>query len=152
MSRKILNRIVSILVTLTLCLGTTLTAFAAEETTFVEDFGVVDEEAGIIPYSEPLVSAVSPQDLVNDRHVFLHLDNYNSSATFEAGININPGVYYRVSVHTPDNRTFSTTIVADGYMHPIVIGTSAPAGTYDFYFVRQGGTAVATRAAAAIYD
>lgn len=152
MSRKILNRIVSILVALTLCLGTTLTAFAAEENTFVEGIGVVDEESGIMPYSEPLAYAVSPQDLIDTRYVFLHLDNTDTSATFEAGIDTNPGVYYKVSVLTPDNRTFSATIVADGYLHLIKLNTYAPAGTYQFYFVRQGGTAKASRAAAAIYD
>lgn len=152
MSRKILNRIVSILVALTLCLGTTLTAFAAEENTFVEGIGVVDEESGIMPTAVGAILYFKDDDFIPDSTIPIGTTEGNWDADFSALVYGNPSARYSVTMTAASGETQSITVSGDGVPVFFTSMTYAKAGTYKFFFRQLTGNRIKIHAEVKIFD
>ena len=141
---KIFKRIGTILLALTLCFGTTLTAFAAEE-------GVEVNET-TVTYSDKIASGKSENTFTTNDRVYVSLTNGNWSADFEITILPATNASFTVTLTTPSGDQYVDTVIADGIAHHFRTLTYAPAGTYTIYFLRQSGSSANYKAFVDVYD
>lgn len=132
---KIFKRIGAILLALTLCFGTTLTAFAAEEVPAVSESIESDD---IVPYSSTL--EIESKAFSGDGDLYFDLSSGNFGATFSVKVECSSTVGYDVVMVDPNGNTYSLTVTSGSGFQPIANYGYAPAGRYTFYFYHAFGS------------
>lgn len=145
---KFFKRIGAILVALTLCLGASTTAFAAESEN-VEVESTAEDSATIVPLLNIVESNVSPQFQTQGK---LTVTLYSAIwyADFYVAVSTNSGSDYAVKITAPDGQVVSGTTLGNNELHHIGRLTYAPAGTYTFTITRKTGSLATVTAVGAI--
>lgn len=117
---KIFKRIGAILLALTLCFGTTLTAFAAEEG--VEQYSTVSERSG------------SSGSFTDTTTLYVVVDAAKNNATVSAAVEGNPYGSYQVTIKDPSGNVIRTTEIF-GSGVAATFNYSVTSGTYTFTFI-----------------
>lgn len=145
---KFFKRIGAILVALTLCLGASTTAFAAEsENVEVESTA----EEGIMPASSIVNSWVSKSFQTQEIYTFDLTTTY-WYADFYVAVRTNNGANYSVSITAPNGDKISETVLGDAGVHFVGRFTYAPAGTYTVNISRRTGSAITVTALTVLYN
>lgn len=146
---KFFKRIGAILVALTLCLGASTTAFAAESENVPVNESTVEDTSPIIPRLNIVESGLSSQFQTQGK-LTVTLFSAIWYADFYVAISTNSGSDYAVKVTAPDGQTISGTAIGDSGLHFIDRLTYAPAGTYTFTITRKTGSLATVTAVGAI--
>lgn len=142
---KFFKRIGAILLALTLCFGTTLTAFAAE------DVPTVTEESEFSTFSNPnIISSNVSNSFQTQGTVDVQLDSATWNLTFYVAVAYNSGSTYAIRIVAPNGDTFTGTVPGDGSLHYIDSIFYAPAGTYKFSITRRTGNPTVLTAVGAL--
>lgn len=143
--RNIFKRIGAIFLALTLCFGTSLTAFAAE------DVPTVTEESDFSTFSNPnILNSNVSKSFQTQGEVSVQLDSATWNLAFYAAVAYNSGSTYYVRILAPNGETFTGTVPGDGSLHYIDTILYAPAGNYKFSFSRITGNPVTLTAIGAL--
>lgn len=140
---KIFKRIGAILLALTLCFGTTLTAFAAEEVPAVKDTVILEDTNVARSTSVELSSVTFYPDYADNCYL-----STSRNANFIIAVSGNPNGLYRLTITYQDGtQIYSGTRAGNGSSPSVNL--YAKAGTYTFSFQWVGGVATS---ATAVYN
>ena len=117
---KFFKRIGAILLALTLCFGTTLTAFAAE-----------DESSNNLPSEESIISVASsdgPKTFSYSTTLYVKVDTEKKDALIYICIQNNPTAIYQITVVDPNGNTIKSLQKAGDndatpFSHDVIPGT-----------------------------
>lgn len=153
---KIFKRIGAILVALTLCLGTSATAFAAESEpvvsqTEVADTSATSEDEGIMPCSNYIGSNRIVSSDVGTFSIPISLSTAIWNTTFRVIIDGDSSVLYNVTITEPNGTRHSMEAWGNGTPYPITLFYTS-AGTYMFSFNRVSSGSSTVLAIVEVYS
>lgn len=139
--RNIFRRIGAILLALTLCLGTSLTAFAAEDAAVANE--TINTEEGISPASTYTILDADYGTIKDGSTLTLTLNSTALFVSFKVKLSASSSGIYSVTLKEPDGTTHTANVVCNATEPTSFSVPYAKAGVYTYYFDRISGASSA---------
>lgn len=140
---KICKRIGAILLALTLCFGTSLTAFAAEDVAVANE--TVNTEEGISPASTYTTILDADHGTITDNSTLtLTLNSTALFVSFKVQLTASSSGVYSVTLKEPDGTSHNANVVCNAKEPTSFLVPYAKAGVYTYHFDRISGATSAS--------